>query len=188
MTENATHLKYALDQIDRLMGAVTPEALDRPTPCEEYDIAALIHHLVVIADRLAMATATKPAIAPSSQGSAPGDGPQASWTAAHAVLASAVDAADPTTVASLPFGTVPLDAAFATYIGEFTTHGWDLAAALGRLDLLAEGPGKIALELVTARIPEAPRDRAPFGDVPVDAHAPAYDRLAGWMGRDPAPW
>jgi hypothetical protein len=63
----------------------------------------------------------------------------------------------------------------------------DLAAATGRADLLSDDLGTRALAMVTARIPRSPRAHIPFKDVvPVPGNAPVYDRLAGWMGRDPA--
>ncbi len=94
-----------------------------------------------------------------------------------------------TLTAKLPFGQMPLFAAYGVLVGEFTTHGWDLAAAIGRHDLLDEDLGEAALTMVTARIPSSPRDHTPFADVvPIPDDAATYDQLAGWMGRDPARW
>lgn len=104
-------------------------------------------------------------------------------------MIGAIRRADPARLAQLPFGTMPLDAAFAVYIGEFTTHAWDLVVALGRGDLLDDELAQVALELVTTHIPADRPDHAPFGKVvTVSADAPVDERLAGWIGRDPDEW
>ncbi|MBA3339651.1 MAG: maleylpyruvate isomerase N-terminal domain-containing protein [Geodermatophilaceae bacterium] len=61
MTDNATDPRRAIDQVDRLIVAAPPNALANSTPCEEYDVGALIDHLVVIADRVIAAAAPRPA-------------------------------------------------------------------------------------------------------------------------------
>jgi len=82
---------------------------------------------------------------------------------------------------------MPAHAAFGVLFGELSTHSWDLATAIGRPDLLDQALGAKAAASVTARIPEQPRKGMPFGPVvTVAPDAPPYDRLAGWMGRDPA--
>ncbi len=72
-------------------------------------------------------------------------------------------------------------------IVELLGHGWDLARATGQP---AEYPGGLVERaLAQARKGLAgPPDRpgAPFAaEVPVPAGAPAIDRLAGFLGRQP---
>ncbi|MFF1797260.1 maleylpyruvate isomerase N-terminal domain-containing protein, partial [Kitasatospora sp. NPDC058263] len=43
----------ALGQLEKLIAEVTPEALDRPTPCPEYDLRQLLSHVVGGVHRLA---------------------------------------------------------------------------------------------------------------------------------------
>jgi uncharacterized protein (TIGR03086 family) len=146
-----------------------------PTPCTDFDVTQLVQHLAVIADRVT--TAITPA---SAQ-------PSTDWEQARGQLRPLLDSAAPDRVVDLPFGRMPLEAALGVYVGEFVTHSWDLAAAAGRADLLGDDLGTRALAMVTARIPRSPRAHTPFKDVvPVPGNAPVYDRLAGWMGRDPA--
>jgi uncharacterized protein (TIGR03086 family) len=180
MNTPAALLKRALDQIDTLVAVTPTESQHDPTPCDEYDVTALINHLVVIANRISAAAA------PGGHHGVPAD---PGWTSAGARARAAIDDADPEALADLPFGRMPLRAGFAAYVGELTTHGWDLAAALGRRDLLDESLGEAAAAIVISRIPAGPRDEMPFAEVvPVPDDAPAYDRLAGWMGRDPGSW
>jgi uncharacterized protein (TIGR03086 family) len=182
--DNATLLRRALGQVDALVHAIPPEARHAPTPCPDFDVSSLLDHLVVIADRVTTAAAGD-TVSPSSANS----DAVSRWRATLERLTSDMDAGDPTSVVELPFGRMPLSAAYGVFVGEFTTHGWDLAVAIGRQDLLDEDLGVATLAMVMARIPAGPRDRTPFADVvAVSADAATYDRLAAWMGRDPARW
>lgn len=84
-----------------------------------------------------------------------------------------------------PLGSFPAPVALAVYAGELTAHGWDLAAALGRVDALDQDLAAACLGPIRGFLPAEPRDAMPFGPVvPVADDAPAYDRLLGWYGRD----
>ena len=188
--DNAALLRRALDQFDALANAIPPEALHAPTPCPEFNVSGLLDHLEMIADRVTAAAGGDTAedyafpSGPATQSDA-----VARWRAALDRLTPAMAASDPTSVGSLPFGQMPLIAAYGVFVGEFTTHSWDLAVAIDRQDLLDEDIGMAAFATVTTRIPWGPPDRTPFADVvPVPDDAPIYNRLAGWMGRDPAIW
>ena len=133
MNTSAALLKRALNQIDALIAVTTTESQHDPTPCDEYDVTALIDHLVVIANRITAAAA---------HGGHHGVPADTDWTGAAAHARAAIDDADPEAIADLPLGQMPFKAALATYVGELTTHGWDLAAALDRRDLLGRGPGR----------------------------------------------
>jgi uncharacterized protein (TIGR03086 family) len=175
MTDNAALLAQAVGQADAVIAAIPAGKAHAPTPCTDFDVTQLVQHVAVIADRVSTAIAT--ASARSS----------VSWEQARAQLRPLLEDAAPDRVADLPFGRMPLGAVLGVYVGEFVTHSWDLAVAIGRADLLSDELGLRALAMVTARVPESPRAHAPFKDVvPVSDEAPVYDRLAGWMGRDPA--
>lgn len=178
MTDIAAVLAQAVDQTNSLVKAVPDDDTHAPTPCTDFDVTQLVEHLAVIADRVATA------IAPERHA------PTAStWDDACTLLRPLLSVVDPDRVVDVPFGRLPLGAALGVFVGEFVTHDWDLAAAIGRTDLLDDGLGQHALALVTARIPREPRTHTPFGEVvPIPSDAPVHDRLAGWMGRDPARW
>jgi uncharacterized protein (TIGR03086 family) len=175
MTDNATLLAQAVGQTNAVIAAIPPGKGHAPTPCTEFDVTQLVQHATMIADRVA--AAITPARAQLST----------NWEQARAQLRPLLADAAVDRVVDLPFGRMPLGAALGVYVGEFVTHSWDLAVAIGRADLLSSDLGTQALAMVTARIPESPRAHTPFKDVVrVPADAPVYDRLAGWMGRDPA--
>jgi uncharacterized protein (TIGR03086 family) len=175
MTDNAALLTQAVDQANAVIVAMPADQAHAPTPCTDFDVNQLVQHVTVIADRV------RTAIVPASAQ------PSVSWEQARGQLRPLLRTAAPDRVVDLPFGRMPLDAALGVYVGELVTHSWDLAVAIGRRDLLSNDLGMRALTMVTARIPRAPRTQSPFKDVvPVPDNAPVYDRLAGWMGRDPA--
>lgn len=174
MTDNATLLTRAIDQTNTLVAAIPGDRAHSPTPCPEFDVADLVDHVTIIANRAAHAI--DPQWAPSS-----------SWHAAYSQLRAGLSRPIAQRMVDLPFGSMPLPAALGVFVGEFVTHSWDLATAIGSAHLLDDDLGEQALAMVTARIPATGRDRTPFGDVvPVSPDAPVYDRLAGWMGRNPA--
>jgi uncharacterized protein (TIGR03086 family) len=87
----------------------------------------------------------------------------------------------------LPFGTFPGPLVAQIYILELVVHSWDLAAATGQLSILDPSLAQTALPVAHAVLPPEPRGgEMPFGPViPVADDAPAYDRLAGYLGRKP---
>ena len=175
MTDNAALLAQAVNQTNAVIAAIPAGKTHAPTPCTDFDVTQLIQHVAVIANRVSAA------IAPASAQ------PSTDWEHARSQLRPLLDGTDANRVVDLPFGRMPLGAALGVYVGEFVTHSWDLAVAADRADLLSDDLGMRALAMVTARIPRSPRTHTPFKDVvPVSGDAPVYDRLAGWMGRDPA--
>ena len=170
--------------------AVRPDQLDGPTPCTDYDVRHLLGHLVAVLHRVAaVGRGADPFSVPLVVEDVSDDG----WSAAASAAAAEVagvwsDDALLDRPMMLPFGTLPGAAALASYVGEVTTHTWDLAVATGQSpdwdgEVLAVG-----LTAIRAKLPSASRPpQVPFGDaVPVPADAPLVDQLVGWQGRDPS--
>ena len=86
-----------------------------------------------------------------------------------------------------PGGEAPLRARADQQITELAMHDWDLAKATGQPAKLDPALAEHALRWSRGML--RPEFRGPdkaFGvEVPVPDDAPAYDRLAGWFGRDP---
>jgi uncharacterized protein (TIGR03086 family) len=89
---------------------------------------------------------------------------------------------------TVPWGVVPGRAAGWGYVRELAVHAWDLASALGTVDALDPALADVVVDRVRAALPAEPRGGGiPFGpvvEVPDDAGA--YERLVGWLGRDPS--
>jgi uncharacterized protein (TIGR03086 family) len=179
----------SFDQTASLIAAVTPEQLDLPTPCTEFDVRTLVGHIVFAARRLAKA---------AGNGPVPEDGPavtgvdDADWpgvfgeAAAEALAAWAADEKLGEEV-ELPFGKFPGSVVVQIYAQEQITHGWDLAVATQQRDVLDESLAEATLPMMVEMIPADFRGgEMPFeAVVEVPEDAPAYDRLAGYLGRKP---
>ena len=178
-----------LDQCGRLIDAVTPADLDRATPCADYDVRTLLGHLVAVERRVVhIAGGGRPMEVTSLVTDVADDGWAQAWEDARTELDAAL--AEPGVLDRTfhhPAGDFPGAQAVFAYVSEVAVHGWDLAMALGRPDDLDDSLAAACLEPVRRFLPAEPRGGPiPFGDVvPVPDDAPAYDRLVGWMGRDP---
>ena len=92
----------------------------------------------------------------------------------------------------LSFGDLPGSEYLRQLIADHLIHAWDLATATGQpVAALAPAIAEAALAWSSRALrPEFRGDEASgrgFGpEVPVPPGAPAYDRLAGWLGRAPS--
>jgi len=164
---------------------ITPELLDAPTPCAEFDVRRLIRHLLFWGPALE-AAARKEFVAPAGEeaGTDLGD-----WRVrlparlrATASAWSAPAAWEGVTRLGSP-REMPAGVVGGMVVGELLVHGWDLATAVGRR--LAWD--REVLEFVHADlVASAPlgREMGVFGpEAPVAADAPLLDRLLGLTGR-----
>lgn len=93
---------------------------------------------------------------------------------------------------TMPWGEIYTGAALVDmYLAELSAHAWDLAFATGQLGALDPTLAEVALEGARAMMKPDYRNAMgpgnPFGDeVEVPAGGSGWDRLAGFMGRNPA--
>jgi uncharacterized protein (TIGR03086 family) len=82
---------------------------------------------------------------------------------------------------------MPAPAMAAVALDELVVHGWDLAVATGQPYPVSDADAVVCISFAGA-VGESPSERAGlYGPrVPVPADAPAFDRLLGLTGRDPA--
>jgi uncharacterized protein (TIGR03086 family) len=169
----------------------TDDQLANPTPCAEYDLRALVNHLLFWGPSMAASgrkeTVPAPASAESDVDLTAGD-----WRGD--LLAVLDGVASPWAPATAWEGVTTLGAPTelpASVIGDMITgelavHAWDLAVATGqRLDL----PATLLAHLLATMPPAAAqgREMGLFGpEVAVPADAPMLDRVLGMTGRDPA--
>ena len=185
-------LATALDDTGTLVAAVTEEQWDLPTPCSDWTVRQLVNH-VVGGNRLFTRVLSGEPLPPRDQLGARaaedqlGTDPAAAYAGSAADLLSALRA--PGVLAgtyTVPAATLPGPAIVHLRTVETLVHGWDLARAIDRPvpfpEDLAEGELVFSRDLL-GRIPEG---RHPFGPSrPVDDDAPAIDRLAALLGRNP---
>lgn len=173
----------ALAHVHGLMSRATD--LDAPTPCPEFDVRALLGHLVTTVERVRLiGEGLDPYAAPAVVTGL--DDPAAAYaeTAAKAVALWADDAVLDREV-TVPWGTVPGRAALWGYVNETLVHGWDLAVATGQDPEADPDLVTPVLDAAVAFLPAEPRGgRVPFAPpVAPRPGAGPTERLANWCGR-----
>lgn len=176
----------ALTWAHALVTAVRPDQLDNATPCAEFDVRALLGHLVATVDRArAIAEGRPPFSVPSVVTGIADD----AWAATLAGSTAAVqtawqDDALLDKAVTVPWGTVPGRAAVWGYLNEALVHGWDLAVATDQDPEADAELATVALAGAEEKVPAGRRgDGIPFG--PVVSSAPTAgptERLANWSG------
>ena len=180
----------AMAQTGSIVAAVEPGQLTLPTPCPEYDVRALLSHMVGGLNRIAVVGegGDGMAVDPRADG-VPDDGWLAAYcTARRRVIAAWADNAKLDALIEVPWGKVPGRIALSGYIQEIIAHGWDLAKATGQPTELSPELATWVLAVAQRILPEEPRggQEIPFGPVvPVPPSAGPYAQLAAWLGRQP---
>src|SRR3954466_12089344 len=130
MTDQADLFLQAHTEFDRRVGAISEDQWKDPTPCTDWDVRALVHHLVyemVWAPPL-FEGKTVADIGDQYEGDLLGDDPKGAWNGAKpSALASVSTPGAMVDTVHLSFGDVP----GAEYTMQLTTdlavHAWDLA-------------------------------------------------------------
>lgn len=163
---------------------IKEDQLDAPTPCSEYDVRALIGHLLQWGPVLEGA-GRKESVPPKSEVD------YASW---RADLLSQLDrttaawsspaAWTGTTVMGSP-DEMPASVIGDMVVGELVVHGWDLAVATGQVLDVPEDLVTHVHGVVAESAPQG-REMGLYGpEVPVPPTAPTMARLLALTGRDP---
>jgi uncharacterized protein (TIGR03086 family) len=194
---------HAVALATAVIGRVGPQQLDNPTPCPEYDVRALMGHLVTVLRRVAALGRGDDPFGPHVSAAVEGERHYRNWlAAAHDVQVAWNDDAVLTRTMRLPWAEQSGAAMLVSYVNEVTVHTWDLATATGQrpawdpqvLSVAFDGirfmPGQnrsAMFDGMRAAMPPELRDfSAPFADaVPVPDDAPLIDRLVAWNGRRP---
>ncbi|MDP9847205.1 TIGR03086 family metal-binding protein [Streptosporangium lutulentum] len=160
---------------------VKPERLGDPTPCDGWNVEALIEHLTTWAGYGSELAARKEPFdgTPHQAGFAE----QMERTMAAWGEAGALDGTSYMAMTEMPAPVVG-----RLYLTELVLHGWDLARATGQEPVVSEELATVTLEAVTMT---AERGRA-YGimgpEVAVPASASTLERALAMSGRDPYAW
>jgi uncharacterized protein (TIGR03083 family) len=158
-----------------IIGGIPQGSGGAPTPCPDYDVDALVAHLLGWATNFAdKVNGHEPATEPGSVTA--GDNPGMSYLMTGAKIVEGYRRG--THADALPLGVVLM---------ETVTHGWDLARATGQETPYDDASAQIALDAGRGMLtPDYRGTDKSFGlEVPVPATAPTLDQLVGFMGRDP---
>jgi uncharacterized protein (TIGR03086 family) len=195
----------AVTTAGRTIGAVRADQLDGPTPCDDYDVRAMLGHLVAVLGRVAvMGEQGDPFTVPQVVVGVADDAWLAAWQdAAHHVQAAWSDDAALEREVTLPWAQLPGRGILAMYTNEVSVHTWDLATATGQQPAWDPVALDVALVAVRRALPAGDREQEfahlraslpphvaaggpPFRNaVPVADDAPVIDRLVAYNGRQP---
>ncbi|MFD9129078.1 TIGR03086 family metal-binding protein [Kitasatospora sp. NPDC059571] len=177
----------AVTQLEKVVAGVTPELLERPTPCSAYDLRALLGHTAGGMHRISYVGEGGLWSDVPAAGGEIEDGDwvgafgraRARWTAAWQ------DDAKLEREFEVPWGRVPAQAALGGYVMEAVTHTWDIARVVDPSAVLDEELAELVLGIARQVLPAEERfPGVPFGPVqPAPEGAGANDRLAAWLGR-----
>ena len=186
-----SYISDAAEAMAAAARAITDDQLANKTPCTEYDVRALVNHLLFWGPSLAGAgrkqSVPQPAAAESDVDLAAGD-----WRGRLLALLDDITSswAPPSAwEGETSMGTphmLPAPVMGDMIVGELAVHGWDLAVATGQRQELPAGLLAHLHDTVFAGM-EQGREMGMYGpEVAVPADAPTLDRVLGLTGRDPA--
>ncbi|MFI9506490.1 TIGR03086 family metal-binding protein [Nocardia sp. NPDC052566] len=182
-----------IDRIDRaitmtaaVVGAITAEQLDTPSPCENWDLRTELNHLVG-GMRIFAAQLCGEDPGAEHESDWLGTDPHGAYTAAAELDRAAWRRPDVLeTAVRLGFGTVPGPFAAVIHLTELVVHGVDLAIATGRDDLVDQ---RLCAELLSMmRDVDFDSFRRPgmFGpELAAPLDAPPHRQLFAYAGRKP---
>ena len=171
-----------------LVSAVRPEQAELPTPCPDYDVRALVAHIVGYAQ--AFAAAANGETLPGDPGEYSADDldeAAAAYRQAAQAMVTGWRTGGTDRMVRIVGGEVPGAMALDMTMIEYLTHGWDLATATGQSSPFTEDEAAEVLGRAEKSLTSQFRGEGkPFGPViAVPTDAPAVDRMVGFMGRRP---
>jgi uncharacterized protein (TIGR03086 family) len=176
-------LRGAAAPMHDLLTTVTAQGMAAPTPCTQFDVRALLQHLLTWGPVLEAAARKEPAAPAEPTAEDPANAYDEQLRRITAAWSDPAAWEGSTTMG----GPDPMPAALigGMVVSEIVVHGWDLGRALGRHPAWEPAVLELVLGEVTATA-EMGRGMGIYADaVPVPATAPTLDRLLGITGRDP---
>ena len=113
------------------LDCLTSDDMTLPTPCAEWDVRALIEHLVGGNHLFAEAVSGTAVDWSRREGDRLGGDPAAAWTASADAVIRAFADADLDRQVDMRFGCVPVRQAILVHFVDVLTHGWDPAGPRG---------------------------------------------------------
>jgi uncharacterized protein (TIGR03086 family) len=166
-------LADALERTGRLIAGIRDDQWHDPTPCAEWDVRAVVDHLIKGNASLVGALGA-------------GEVETADYQEVAARLLDAFrQPGVMDRIVTVPAGTVPATFALHLRLTELVVHGWDIARATGQKTDFPKDLAEEELRFSERALDQIPPDRRPFRPPkPAPENAPTIDRLAALLGRD----
>ena len=177
-------LSDVLDKTGGVIAGVGPDQWQQPTPCSEWDVRALVQHILGWM-QVFDAAANGGEFEGDPAGYAVGDDPAGEFRRfADSMLGGWRSGGTDRTV-RMTMGELPAPMVLNMTLMEYMTHGWDLATATGQQVPFSDAEAEQVLERARATLkPEYRGAGTAMGEeVEAPADAPAVVRLAAFMGR-----
>jgi uncharacterized protein (TIGR03086 family) len=169
-----------------VVSSVRDDQWPRPTPCSEWDVRALVHHLVGELRWMPplLAGRTIAEVGDALDGDLLGDDPRAAWEAAvREATGAAADPAALERTVHLSYADVPGADYVFEVSADLTIHTWDLARAVGADERLDPGLIELFAPWYAERI-EMMRQAGIFaGGLEAPPEADRQTRLLALLGR-----
>jgi len=177
----------AMAAFDAAVREVQPDQWHLQTPCADWDVRALVNHVVAEARWMVplLGGRTVAEVGGALEGDLLGKDPPAAWQAAREAALGALGAADvDTCIVHLSFGDTPAPEYVRQLTADYLVHSWDLAVAIGADDRLDPELVDAVAAWFTAQAAVYRAAGVVASPVPVPDGADAQRRLLGGFGRD----
>jgi uncharacterized protein (TIGR03086 family) len=173
-----------------IVDGLRPDQLGEPTPCTEWNVRAVLNHLLgTLSLGAALLTDTPPTVVTGAGGQPVEDllgaDPATTYAAGVRELLAAADGDALLREHTTPFGPMPGAAIAGFTTLDIAVHGWDLAVATGQKPALGDELAERLLGYAQRTLVGDMRSGRIGPQVAVPADAPVTDRLVGFLGRTP---
>jgi uncharacterized protein (TIGR03086 family) len=177
-------LDQTFDHAHTVIAGVRADQLTNPTPCREWDVAALLTHVTGGVTKIGAALQSPPVDPPSdfkladdaaTQFRTAADGNLAAWRTTGLEGETNIGA-----------GPMPKQAAISINLLDTLTHAWDVARATGQPEQLPDELAGLVLGICQGFVTDDIRKFAGFDPpVAVPQDAGRTDQLVAFLGRQP---
>lgn len=177
--------KRAVDEFDRRVLVITDDQWGNATPCPDWDVRALVDHIIVEARWVPPLLEGKTIEEVGSELDDDLDDPKTAWALASkdAMAAAERDGAMEVT-AHLSFGDFPGEVYLSQVLADHVVHAWDLARGIGADDGLDPELVAFVDDFYAPQV-KLWRQAGAFGDpVEVPEDADRQTKLLAMVGRD----
>ena len=186
VVEIAQALAETLEWTGQVVARVGPAQMNLRTPCPDWDLRALVSHLIGGNVMYAMGAEGEAPDLDRLRGDLTGSDPVGIYRTSAARAIAAWRTVDLGSTMSLPHGVTPASFSIRMHLMDHLLHGWDLMVALGEPREAPEHLVALGQEIVEGLPTEIARSPRVFGRPTVaPVGAAKFDQLAALCGRTP---